>query len=546
MFTVNTKKDKLIALRDEVQLLYMNLTAYTLFGTAEYLSIANAGLIKLGAHLDVGGGSRPGKDGKDGVGLPDGFSYQRSPTGKLQLLQGKVVISEQDAKGTWLRTGLTTGVGSIHLEDAVSMGAAGAGVAFVNHETRAVWTPLWQGIKADGTDVYPATWRGYTSPLVNVQSGSALYTSVDCDFPHTFVDNICAFSMQFLPAEAYADALFCTITGTTGIEMARIKVEGCSTRVVLDIPVAYPMWARSGDVRRIRIEKADGTVLRTFAGAAASAQPWWAVSMRKWKHCALQVRAWDHTAMYCAGEQVIYNGLVYTFNSLVPPQGIDVVFPYGSSTPVLQVPFTWGGVYDQMAVYPKDTLVSDGRSVYRARVSILAGVKPTGTGSQAQQWLRVDGSLVDEPKPSVFVGANNLEQSVFRDTGWLRVDYNGYPYNMNWDNAWVTSIKGYSAPVSGWYMINATCEHESLLSSATTQRIDLVVRVAGVTQIQDSLMLAGGNRVGVLKCSGPVYMRAEVDILTVDTRAPDNTDSSYQNRIRVAKGTSLAITYIGA
>lgn len=208
--------------------------------------------------------------------LPDGYEYRKSAGGKLQLWQGSVMVSEQDKYGDWIKTGLTTGTGSIHVGDLHSMGSGGENVIWKNNDSNIAYYPSWAGVSTDGATAFDMTARTHGA-LSNAEPNGAVHASIAVDYNTTFTAtaDVAFFSVDIVPTESYTGKLMWLATKSTNNEVAEFYIDVVATAgQVLSIPFKYPLWMKNGQTFTVKLAKEDGSILKARAGVSDTTKPY--------------------------------------------------------------------------------------------------------------------------------------------------------------------------------------------------------------------------------------------------------------------------------
>ncbi len=234
--------------------------------------------------------------GIQGTGV-NGYRFaMNSTTGKLELYKEDTLIAVQDDDGSWFKTAVSTGVGSLHLGGGVSstpshsVSAAGQNVVFKSEAFNSdpnkaiVWFPAgWQGITADLTGLNPPTFLSFGSiDNAFAPNGAVQSAGVAFDFDTTIAANICVASITCVAHEAYSGVIKNIIRATaTGSEThessATINVTAGQSFTVT-YPACY--FARQNDSLNLQMIKSDGQPLMVRGGTTNAAQPWRALRVR--------------------------------------------------------------------------------------------------------------------------------------------------------------------------------------------------------------------------------------------------------------------------
>ncbi len=234
-----------------------------------------------------------GKAGAKSAAVAGDYRYvTNKDTGALELWKKNQKIGVQSPDGSWFRTSVSTGVGSLHLgggestAPAHSVSSAGQNVVFKNEAHSAtdgasmVWFPPWQGLRRDIAGAQePAVptylqfgdyWASYDP------NGSGHATNiVGYDFTNTVPTSVVVSRMQIMAGETYSGKL------THSIMSSPKGVELHSTSQTVNITAGNLFWleypslyfARQGDSLRETIRKEDGQLLKVRGGLVNTAHP---------------------------------------------------------------------------------------------------------------------------------------------------------------------------------------------------------------------------------------------------------------------------------
>lgn len=227
------------------------------------------------------------------------YQYKvNSTTGGLELWKGEEKIAEQNADGSWFKTAVSTGVGSLHLgggdssDPAHSISSAGQNVVFKNESSNAtdgdaiVWFPAgWQGLRQDlgGTPNKP-TYLQFSDFMSAYEPNGQPHPSniVNYDFVTTIPTNVVVSRLTVVAGETYSGKI-------TNIIMSSPKgVELHSTSATVNavagqqLQLQYPSlyFARAGDNLRLIIKKEDGSPLKVRGGLTNTSLPYRKLSAR--------------------------------------------------------------------------------------------------------------------------------------------------------------------------------------------------------------------------------------------------------------------------
>ncbi len=230
-------------------------------------------------------------------GLPDGYEYKVGTGGELELWKGEEKIATQNTDGSWFKTAVSTGVGSLHLgggdssDPAHSISSAGQNVVFKNESFNAtagsavVWFPAgWQGLSADLNTVNTPTYLQFGAIDSSFQpNGNSTTGGVFYNFSTTITSNIVISQVQVQLDEGYTGKLRNVIKSQTkGVELhsSTVTVNNALAGSVITIPYPSLYFARSGDALTLQIIKDDGSFLRCRRGTTNTSLPWRRLTVR--------------------------------------------------------------------------------------------------------------------------------------------------------------------------------------------------------------------------------------------------------------------------
>jgi hypothetical protein len=209
-------------------------------------------------------------------------------TGALELWKGEEKIGIQSPDGSWFRTAVSTGVGSIHLgggesgDPAHSLSSIGQNVGFKNEAFNAtpgsamVWFPPWHGLSADlNTEARPSYLEFSAIQPALAPNGVAQSTGVGYDFTTTITSNLCIASVTARAHESYTGKITSVIRShPKGVDL-HVSSTSISVTAGQDFTIGYPSlyFAVDGDELRLLMLKEDGTPLQVKRGSMNS-QPW--------------------------------------------------------------------------------------------------------------------------------------------------------------------------------------------------------------------------------------------------------------------------------
>lgn len=221
--------------------------------------------------------------------LPNGYSYELdATTGSLKLKKGNEVIARQNSDGSWFKTSVSTGVGSLHLgggessDPAHSLSSIGQNIGFKNEafnatpEAAVVWFPPWQGLSGDIGTEYPATYLKFEAlQTAYAPNGIALTDGVAYDFITTMSLNLCIAAVTTKTNENYSGKITNIIRSyPKGIDLhVSSRTVNLTAGQVFTIEYPSLYFARNGDQLRLIMQKEDGQPLQVVRGSMNS-HPW--------------------------------------------------------------------------------------------------------------------------------------------------------------------------------------------------------------------------------------------------------------------------------
>jgi hypothetical protein len=235
--------------------------------------------------------------GIQGTGV-NGYRFaMNSTSGKLELYKDETLIAMQDDDGSWFKTAVSTGVGSLHLgggessDPAHSISSAGQNVVFKNESFSAtpdqgmVWFPAgWQGISANLDTLNAPTYLQFGAKDSSLQpNGNSTTGGVPYNFSVTIASNIVISSVQVQLDEGYSGKLTNIIMSQVkGVELhsSSTTVENALAGSVITIPYPTLYFARAGDALTLQIKKEDGSFLRCRRGTTNTSLPWRRLTVR--------------------------------------------------------------------------------------------------------------------------------------------------------------------------------------------------------------------------------------------------------------------------
>ncbi len=228
--------------------------------------------------------------------LPEGYEYKKDEaTGALQLWKDGVQIAAQDETGSWFKTAVSTGVGSLHLGGNTSGGVAhsisssGQNVGFKNEFSKSneneklFFYPAWQGVSCDGSTRLPASMRSYgpLAPANEVNGAPHPSNTVLYNFTLSSSADFEVYAVSVILGEAYSGKIQNVIlSNVTGAEIYNTEtaISG-SIGATVSISYKYPFTAKYGDNLQLQLIKDNGEYLLVRAGTTVTTQPYRALRM---------------------------------------------------------------------------------------------------------------------------------------------------------------------------------------------------------------------------------------------------------------------------
>jgi len=212
-------------------------------------------------------------------------------TGALELWKGEEKIGIQSPDGSWFRTAVSTGVGSLHLgggessDPAHSVSSSGQNVVFKSEaysETPGaamVWFPPWQGLRQDmgGTPVTP-TYMQFGDLMSSYEPNGSAHGSniVSYDLVNTNPQSVVVSRMQCAAGETYSGKVKIIIMSSPkSVELhASSQTVNITAGSLFWLELLTPFFARQGDSIRTIIRKENGQPLKVRGGLINTAHPW--------------------------------------------------------------------------------------------------------------------------------------------------------------------------------------------------------------------------------------------------------------------------------
>ncbi len=223
------------------------------------------------------------------------YQYKINQTnGALELWKGEEKIAEQNSDGSWFKTAVSTGVGSLHLGGdtegghAHNISSAGQNVIFSNDGytdttgEQVSWFPAWQGVSADLSTLYAPTFLKFEDIDNNyLQNGNAQTLAVQCIYTVSTPLNCVLRSITFQAHQTYNEPVIFTITTTAGVKVHETKQPlTVSAGSLFTITLDSLFFARTNDNLVYRVTTENDVNLVVRRGSSNTAQPWRQMSIR--------------------------------------------------------------------------------------------------------------------------------------------------------------------------------------------------------------------------------------------------------------------------
>jgi hypothetical protein len=298
-------------------------------------------------------GKNPGGSGASGPDLTSanaaGVTYY-GPTFRANTSSGKYTLEEfkfgawkpaqvTSLYGTKLATSVETGVGSFHLGSVHSLSSGGQDMTVTNHVTGVAWSPVWQGMSADGNTLYPPSIRVPGAKVTLEPNGALIPASTPIDYAVsiTAAANTTFIDLAVMPAESSATGGWWVCEYSSGlVEIARIALPSWTADTELKmafgnipaIPNCAPLSIRIGETIDTYIVRADTGAKMKCRQGTTTATPWRRVSSRPFTDSAILTNQGTQTptGMELTGYP---DGANYTINQGVSinTNGVKYDFP---------------------------------------------------------------------------------------------------------------------------------------------------------------------------------------------------------------------------
>ena len=218
----------------------------------------------------TGSGGDPVKE------IPDPYSFALSDSGKMELYKDGQLIQSQDETGSWIRTSVSTGTGSIHLGDLHANGSGGENVVWLNTDSNIAWYPSWGGVSSDGSSTEDVTAREHGELKSEQPFGEAAISgSIDYTSTTTVSNDAAYFYLECVAAEDFTGRLTWSAVKSTGKDVAKFYFD---VDVVAGDPLTvafnYPLWIRAGQVFDVEITKDDGSLFKVRPSVDSPVEPY--------------------------------------------------------------------------------------------------------------------------------------------------------------------------------------------------------------------------------------------------------------------------------
>lgn len=215
----------------------------------------------------------------DTSGLPEPYyTYINS--------DGDLVISNEDEEldlfklnddGLWVYNSVTTGTGSFHLADIMSIGAGGTEIAFVNELTSIARYPSSGNINMSTYAHEATTDRVHGDAETILPDGNIDTTTIlDCNYSVTSTQDAAYVSVAYAIAEDYSGTITqYSYDADTDTELTKFsRTVNASAGDVIRMYFSYPFWVLADYNFYVTAEKEDGTYLQVYAGTTDSTIPY--------------------------------------------------------------------------------------------------------------------------------------------------------------------------------------------------------------------------------------------------------------------------------
>lgn len=216
----------------------------------------------------------------DTSGLPSPYYTYISSDGKLVIANEteELDLFELDENGLWVINSVTTGTGSFHLADIMSIGAGGSEVSFVNELTGIAKYPS-SGAVNMSTYAHEAVMdRVHEDVVTTLLSGTSYdsSTTLNCAYSVTAPSSSAYVSVAYVLAEDYdGEIVQYAYDSATGDELTRFSRDvSASAGDLVRLGFDYPFWVDAGYEFYVRTYDEDGNYLKVYAGNEDSTVPY--------------------------------------------------------------------------------------------------------------------------------------------------------------------------------------------------------------------------------------------------------------------------------
>lgn len=208
--------------------------------------------------------------------LPSPYTASVSTDGALEFFKDGTLIGAWDTDGLWVINQVTTGTGSFHLGEFLSIGSGVDQVSFVMEDTKTAYFPSWGSVSMDGNTSTVVTNRVH-GDYTNIEPDGAVDTStmLGFDFDVTSGLNECVLSFDFYPAESYTGTL------TWRIKRSDLEVNFNQFDVTLTagtlahVQLHYPIWLKENEIANLSMVKDDtDEAILCYAGEDDAGTPY--------------------------------------------------------------------------------------------------------------------------------------------------------------------------------------------------------------------------------------------------------------------------------
>ncbi|MGL6606585.1 hypothetical protein [Aeromonas hydrophila] len=156
-------------------------------------------------------------------------------------------------------------------------------MAFHNIFTGDNFYPVWQGVSRDGSEIYRASEVVFGNRQNDFALNGAKSTKiVDYNFTRGYVARMAILGMKFCPAEDFTGDIKFQIWSQGGLTLIYSQtIRNAELVSGKDFSIGYlgNLFVQPGNTLNVRVIKADGKAVKTFAGSTTNSEPWRTVDM---------------------------------------------------------------------------------------------------------------------------------------------------------------------------------------------------------------------------------------------------------------------------